>query len=52
MRKIYVYIIGVMFLGAAHDWLKAALPNGWIFLLVGTTYLFLARWAAERFGKP
>ena len=52
MRKIYIYALGMLVLGLAHDVIKSSVPHGAIFLLIVLAYCGIVRLIAERFGKP
>lgn len=52
MRKIYIYIIGIVLLGVSQEYVKQSVPHGAVFLLACVVYLVLLRLLAERFGKP
>lgn len=52
MRKLHIYLIGIVVLGFASGYLKRAMPNGALFFVLCVFYLILLRLLAERFGKP
>lgn len=52
MKKIYIYLVGVILLGLMYAHLKSALGGGWRFFCIALIYLLVIRFIAERFGKP
>jgi hypothetical protein len=52
MRKIHIYILGVMLLGAAQDFIRSAVRRDAASFLIVVTYLVILRLIAEKFGKP
>ncbi len=52
MRKIHIYIVGIVLLGLMQGFLKQALPHGAVFFAVVLLYLVILRFIAEKFGKP
>jgi hypothetical protein len=50
MKSWTIYVIGVVALGLAYQFLKQAFP-GWIFLLGVIGYLLLLNWVARRYGR-
>lgn len=52
MRKIYIYILGVVLLGLLQYLLKIAVPNGAALFLIVIAYLVIVRLIAEKFGTP
>lgn len=52
MRKIHIYIIGVMLFGLSSEYVKSSIQHGAVFLLASVAYLVLLRLLAGRFGKP
>ncbi|UMR28706.1 hypothetical protein MJ904_16380 [Massilia sp. MB5] len=52
MRKIHIYIVGIVLLGLTQKFLKNAVPHGAIFFAVVVAYLVILRFIAEKFGKP
>jgi len=52
MRKLHIYLIGIVVLGFASEYLKRTMMNGALFFGLCVVYLILLRLLAERFGKP
>ncbi|MBB3121405.1 hypothetical protein [Pseudoduganella violacea] len=52
MRKIYIYILGVVLLGLVQGFIKNAAPHGAVYFLIIVAYLVILRVLAEKFGKP
>ena len=52
VRKIHIYIVGVVLLGLVQEWLKNAMPNWTLLFVLIVAYLALLRFVAEKFGKP
>jgi len=50
MSRNGIYLIGLVFLGLAHEWLRMTL-NGPISLAIAVVYLLIVRFIAERFGN-
>lgn len=51
MKKIYVYIIGVMILGVLYSEIKSLLSYPPFFFSVVVVYLIALRFISEKFGK-
>jgi hypothetical protein len=52
MKKLHIYLIGVVLFGLVYEPAKAALRSGLWFFCVAVIYLLVLRFIAERFGKP
>lgn len=51
MKRIWIYVLGLLPLAFFYEPLKKAAANGWIFLVFAVVYLLFVRLVAEKLGR-